>query len=107
MDDGQHGITTAPVDGGAQLAPGLVVYRFGAGLYYANASLFTEEITAIVERADPPLRMLVVLGSAIADVDYSGSDTLRQVHEELAARARPSRSPTSARPSPPSSTRTG
>jgi SulP family sulfate permease len=86
VEDGEHGITTATVDGGGQLAPGLVVYRFGSGLYYANASLFTEEITDIVERADPPLRMLVVLGSAIADVDYSGSATLRQVHEELAAR---------------------
>jgi SulP family sulfate permease len=80
----EHGIRTAPLDGGAQMAPGLAVYRFGAGLFYANAARFTEEIMAIAEHADPPLRTLVVLGSAVADIDYSGSDSLRQVQEELA-----------------------
>ena len=86
VDAGEHGLTTAPIEDGGQIAPGLVVYRFGSGLYYANASRFTEEIIGIVERADPPLRMLVLLGSAIADVDYSGSDSLRQVLDELADR---------------------
>ena len=46
----------------ARSRPGLAVYRFGAGLYYANAARFTEEIMGIVERADPPLRVLVILG---------------------------------------------
>ncbi len=86
VDSGDHGLTTVAIDEGGQLAPGLVVYRFGSGLYYANASRFTEEVMGIVERADPPLRWFVLLGSAIADVDYSGSDTLRQVLEELAKR---------------------
>lgn len=79
----ERGIRTAPLAGGAQMAPGLAVYRFGAGLYYANAARFTEEIMGIAERAGPPLRTLVVLGSAVADIDYSGSDSLRQVQEEL------------------------
>ena len=63
--------------------PGLAVYRFGASLYYANASRFTEEIMDLVEDADPPLRWLALVGSAMADVDYSGADSMRQVHEEL------------------------
>jgi len=79
----EHGLRTAPLDEGAQMAPGLAVYRFGAGLYYANAARFTEEIMGIAERAEPPLRTLVLLGSAVADIDYSGSDSLRQVQEEL------------------------
>jgi sulfate permease, SulP family len=83
VETDEHGIRTAPLEGGAQMAPGLAVYRFGSGLYYANAARFTGEIMGVVEHADPPLRMLVVLGSSIADVDYSGSDALRQIQEEL------------------------
>ena len=79
----EHGLMAVPIEDGGQIAPGLAVYRFGAGLFYANAARFTEEIMGIVEHADPPLRALVILGSAIADIDYSGSDSLRQVFEEL------------------------
>jgi sulfate permease, SulP family len=80
--DGTPGLT--PLAGRAEAAPGLVIYRFGSGLYYANASRFTEEIMDIVEGADPPLRWLGVSGSSIGDIDYSGADTIRQVKEELA-----------------------
>ena len=83
VDSAEHGAMTVPIEDGGQMAPGLVVYRFGAGLYYANAARFTEEIMGLVEHADPKLTTLVILGSAMADIDYSGSDSLRQVHEEL------------------------
>ena len=76
--------TFATLDSRAQAAPGLVIYRFGASLYYANATRFTEEAMALVEDADPPVRWLCVDASTIADIDYSGSDTLRAVQEELA-----------------------
>ena len=79
----EHGIHTTSLEGGSQITPGVAVYRFGSGLYYANAARFTEEIMTLVEQAQPPLTRLLILGSAIADVDYSGSDSLRQVHEEL------------------------
>ena len=79
-------VHSSPPSDGTQLAPGLVVYRFGASLYYANATRFTAEIMDIVENADPPVRWFVVAASAIGDIDYSGADSLRSVHEELAAR---------------------
>ena len=83
VETAEHGIHTTSLEGGSQITPGVAVYRFGSGLYYANAARFTEEIMTLVERAQPPLTRLLILGSAIADVDYSGSDSLRQVHEEL------------------------
>jgi MFS superfamily sulfate permease-like transporter len=83
VDNAEHGLMTVPIEDGGEIAPGLAIYRFGAGLYYANAARFTEEVMGVAERADPPLSMLVVLGSAMADIDYSGSDSLRQVHAEL------------------------
>lgn len=76
-------LTAVAIEGNAQVAPGLVVFRFGAGLYYANATRFTEEIVGLVEGADPPLQWLGVSGAAIGDIDYSGAGTLRALHEEL------------------------
>jgi sulfate permease, SulP family len=72
-----------PLADRSEALPGLVVYRFGAGLYYANASRFTEEIMSVVEGADPPLRWLAVAGTAMNDVDFSGADSIRQIKEEL------------------------
>ena len=60
-----------------------MVYRFGASLYYANAARFTAEVLDLVEGADPPLTWFVIDCGAIGDVDYSGSDAIRQVLEEL------------------------
>ena len=75
--------TFAAVSEGTQAAAGLAVYAFGANLYYANATRFTEEIMAVVEGASPPLKWLAVSMAAIGDIDYSGSDSIRAVHEEL------------------------
>ena len=66
--------------------PGLAIYRFGASLYYANASHFREELLALAARADPPLRWLCVLADAIGDIDFTGSATLGAVNKELDAR---------------------
>ncbi len=72
-----------PLADGRQIAPGLIVYRFGSGIYYANASRFTEEIMDLVENADPPVRWLAIASASISDIDYSGADAVRQVAKEL------------------------
>ena len=76
-------IESASIDDAKQSAPGLALYRFGASIYYANANRLTEEVMGLVEGADPPLRWFVLVGSAIGDIDYSGSDSVRQIYEEL------------------------
>jgi MFS superfamily sulfate permease-like transporter len=70
---------------GAQARPGLVFYRFGASLYYANATRFTAEIMDVLDEAEPPLRWFCLAASTMGDVDYSGADAMRAVVEELAA----------------------
>jgi SulP family sulfate permease len=67
----------------AEAAPGLIVYRFGATLFYANASRFTEEAFELFETAETPLRWLCVSFAAVGDVDYTGADAIRQLHDEL------------------------
>jgi MFS superfamily sulfate permease-like transporter len=85
LNDGGEPIST-PVESATQALPGLVIYRFGASLYYANATRFTAEILDLVDNADPPLKWLCVSASAMGDVDYSGADAIRAVFEELQAR---------------------
>jgi MFS superfamily sulfate permease-like transporter len=76
-------VVFTPYDSGQQAAPGLAIYRFGASLYYANATRFTAEILEILDRADPPLQWLCLSASAIGDIDYSGADAIRAVVEEV------------------------
>jgi high affinity sulfate transporter 1 len=76
-----------PVDSRSQALPGLVIYRFGASLYYANSARFTAEIDELTgPGADPPVQWLAIAGSAIADIDYSGAGALRALLETLQAR---------------------
>jgi MFS superfamily sulfate permease-like transporter len=57
---------------------GLVVYRFSAPLYYANAEHFTEEVLAFASSDDPP-DWVCIFAAAIADVDISGAEALKAV----------------------------
>ncbi len=80
---GQGRIQRKPPTEPIQAARGVMVYRFGASLYYANAARFTAEVLELVETADPPLSWFVLDCASIGDVDYSGSDAIRQVVGEL------------------------
>ncbi len=72
----------APVRPGTRTEKGLVVYRFGASLYYANASRLQEDVSALADRGDP-LQWMVLDGAAIGDVDYTAASVLRRVAEQL------------------------
>lgn len=81
--DPSGAVALKPIESSVELAPGLLVYRFGSGLYYANSSRFTEEIMDIIEGEQVAVRWLGLSGSAIADVDYQGGATLAQLVDEL------------------------
>ena len=70
--------TERPV-AGARSEPGMVAYRFGASLFYANADLFDTEVRELVRGGSPPVRCLVLDAAAINDVDYSAAEMLRQL----------------------------
>ncbi len=67
----------------AGVEPGLVVYRFAASLYYANANRFSEEIRWFLERAAGAPTWFCVDAAAIGDVDYSAGETLVSVHAQM------------------------
>jgi high affinity sulfate transporter 1 len=83
--DSAGGFETLPVKSGETSEPGLVVYRFGVGLFYANVSRLAEEVMALVDVPEPP-RWFVLHAVAIDDVDYTGGEALSELAELLARR---------------------
>jgi sulfate permease, SulP family len=73
-----------PATPGAQTEPGLVIYRFGADLFYANDHRFTDEVRSLVEHAPTPVRWFIVEAGAITDLDYSAARSLRELLDDLA-----------------------
>jgi len=74
----------APTTPGAVTEPGLVIYRFGADLFYANDHRFTDEVRMLVEHAPTPVRWFIVDAGAITDMDYSAARSLRDLLDDLA-----------------------
>jgi MFS superfamily sulfate permease-like transporter len=72
----------APV-AGAITEPGLVLYRFGAALYYANASRFADEILTLVGPPPTSVRWLIVDAEAITNVDYSAARIIEELKKDL------------------------
>jgi len=71
-------------DDDCEAVPGLLILRFEAPLVFANADIFTDELRSRVEAASPRPRAVILDCEAIADVDTTGDDALRGLHEHLA-----------------------
>ena len=68
--DGSHFV---PLDAGqASGLPGLVVYRFGAPLYFANATRFLDDVERLATQGPVPVRWFVLDAEAMVDVDTDG-----------------------------------
>jgi SulP family sulfate permease len=75
---------STPATPGKETEPGLIVYRFGSDLFYANANRFTDEVRALVERAPTPVRWFIVDAGPIEDIDYSAAQSVRDLLPDLA-----------------------
>jgi SulP family sulfate permease len=70
---------------GAVTEPGIVCYRFGAPLFYANANRFSEEVRMLASSAPSPLHWLIVDAGAITNVDFSAARVVCEIQKDLAA----------------------
>ena len=85
LTQGEGGIWQLnPVVPGAVTKPGLVIYRFGAPLFYANAGRFCEEIRLLVGPPPSPLRWVLVDAGAIVHVDYTAAHLVLELQHDLA-----------------------
>jgi sulfate permease, SulP family len=60
------------------------VYRFSAPLFFENATFFGEDVRRCMGLASDPIHALVIDCAAMADVDFTGAQTLINLGSELA-----------------------
>lgn len=77
---GMHDIDDYPQ---AQLEPGLLVYRYDAPLFFANAEDFRTRAMAAVEENPDPVRWFVLNAEANVDVDLTALDAVDQLRTDL------------------------
>jgi high affinity sulfate transporter 1 len=78
---GQHDRQLHPE---AEQLPGLVLFRFDAPLFFANARTFRDQIRSLAQ-TDPRPRFIVIAAEPITDVDTTAADMLVDLDEELNA----------------------
>ena len=82
--DGEPSYVVA--EAGTQSASGLIVFRFDAELFYANAGRFCDDLKALVDGAPDPVRWVLLDASSLTDVDYSAGIQLKDLGEFLRTR---------------------
>jgi high affinity sulfate transporter 1 len=65
--------------------PGLVLFRWDAPLFFANAELFKQQVLQAVNSSTEPVLRVVVAADAITDVDITAAEVLVTLHSELNA----------------------
>jgi sulfate permease, SulP family len=68
---------------GTRTVPGLLVYRFDAPLFFANADVLREQVLRLVDESDPPVREVVLDAEGIVDMDITGAETLDELLDAL------------------------
>jgi MFS superfamily sulfate permease-like transporter len=74
-----------PVAPGARTEEGLVIYRFGTSLYFANAPKLVDDVMTLTGHGGP-VRWLVIDCTAIEDIDYTASVALARLAGQLQQR---------------------
>jgi high affinity sulfate transporter 1 len=70
----------------AESLDGIVVYRFGTSLFFANALRFEERVGEVLASCARPVKVFVIYANAITDIDVTGAETLRAVGMDLQRR---------------------
>ena len=83
VDDlkGYHDVTRYP---DARRVPGLVLFRWDAPLFFANAEEFADEVRQAIASSPTPARWVVVAAEPITDLDTTAADVLKELDGELA-----------------------
>jgi MFS superfamily sulfate permease-like transporter len=79
---GYHDLQRYP---GARLVPGLVIFRWDAPLFFANAELFLARVLEAVADSPTPVRQVIVAAEPITSVDVTSADMLLDLAGKLRA----------------------
>jgi high affinity sulfate transporter 1 len=73
-----------PAVPGRMIEPGLILYWFGAELFYANAGHFAIEVRRLINESPTPVKWFVIDASAIPAIDFSAGKALKELQQDLA-----------------------
>jgi high affinity sulfate transporter 1 len=79
---GYHDISRYP---DARRIPGLVLFRWDAPLFFANAELFHDRVLDAVAASPTPVRWVVVAAEPVTSVDVTAADVVAELDEALHA----------------------
>lgn len=79
---GFHDIARHPE---ARLVPGLVLFRWDAPLFFANAELFQQAVLKVLSQSPTKVRRLVVAAEPVTSIDVTSADMLAELGQTLSA----------------------
>jgi high affinity sulfate transporter 1 len=79
---GYHDVARHP---DAKRIPGLVLFRWDAPLFFANAEVFADRLRLAIASSPTPVRWVILAAEPVTDLDTTAADVLQQLDEELAA----------------------
>ena len=77
---GYHDVQRYP---DARLVPGLVLFRWGAPLFFANAEQFHQRVREAVAQSPTPVRRLLITAEPVTDIDVTSADMLDELEHSL------------------------
>ena len=81
--EGYHDITRYP---DARQVPGLIILRWDAPLFFANAELFKERVLEVAANSPISVRRLVVAAEPVTSIDVTAADILAELDQALSDR---------------------
>jgi MFS superfamily sulfate permease-like transporter len=84
---GRHGYHDVARHPEARQVPGMVIFRFDAPVFFANAEHFTRAVKKHVAERGEPVRHVIIAGEPITDIDTTGAESLHNLMDDLAADA--------------------
>jgi high affinity sulfate transporter 1 len=79
---GYHDVTRYP---DAKRIPGLLLFRWDAPLFFANAEVFADRVREAIATSPTLVRWVIVAAEPVTDIDTTAADVLKQLDAELAA----------------------
>jgi len=77
---GYHDIKRYPT---ARLIPGLVLFRWDAPLFFANAELFHQRVLEALAQSPTPVRRIIVTAEPVTSIDVTSADMLGELEHSL------------------------
>ena len=77
---GYHDITRYPA---ARRVPGLVLFRWDAPLFFANAELFHQRVLDAVAESPTAVRRIIVTAEPVTSIDVTSADMLAELEHTL------------------------